>query len=865
MKSSSPTTTAPYRMGTEVCRAHNPCTFTLSSLSLLSLALPALAQPNSPPLPATEVQQVEVVSITPLPGLGVPKDRIAGNVQAASGEEIDRSRALDLAHYLNRRLGSVHINEVQNNPFQPDLNYRGFVASPLLGSAQGLSVYMDGVRLNQPFGDVMSWDLIPKSAIASLALMPGSNPLFGLNTLGGALAIQTKDGRKNPGHSVQVSGGSNGRTALEFESGGSAGPSGSTAWYVTGNQHHEKGWRVDSPSDVSQLFGKLGFSMGASRFTLSSALAKTQLNGNGLQEKRLLERDWASVYSKPDTTKNESVLVNLSGMHDLTDSLTLSGNLYWRGITTKTFNGDVNDDSLDQSVYQPSADERDALTAAGYSGFPTAGESATNTPFPRWRCIANALLRDEPGEKCNGLINQSRTRQHNAGFSLQLGGQGLLAGLRQQWVAGVALDTSRVRFSQGSELGYLTPEHGIVGVGAFGDGVTGGDVDGQPYDTRVSLTARSATASVYASDTWALNNKTHLTLSGRYNRTTSKTQDNITPGGGPGSLTANHRFSRLNPALGLTFAATPALTVYAGINQGSRAPSAIELGCADPENPCKLPNAMAGDPPLKQVLTRTMEAGVRGSSGGRDGLRWNLGLFRANNKDDILFVADDTSGFGYFKNFGKTRRQGLEAGFSWPLHSAGGTVGAQYTYLDATFRSSEELGGTGNSSNEEAQAGFPGLEGTIDIKPGHRIPLVPRHLLKLYGELRVAENLTVGADVIAIARSFARGNENNAHTADGTYYLGAGHAAGYAVLNLNAEWRAAKGLTLFVLVNNATDKRYHTAAQLGATAFDANGNFQARPFAANANGDRPLVGSTFYAPGAPRSFFAGLRYRFGGN
>lgn len=88
----------------------------------------------------------------------------------------------------------MSIIATQGNPFQPDLNFRGFTASPLLGTPQGLSVYMDGVRLNQPFGDVVSWDLIPRSVIGSIALMPGSNALFGLNTLGGALAIQTKDG-----------------------------------------------------------------------------------------------------------------------------------------------------------------------------------------------------------------------------------------------------------------------------------------------------------------------------------------------------------------------------------------------------------------------------------------------------------------------------------------------------------------------------------------------------------------------------------------------------------------------------------------------------------------------------------------------
>src|SRR4029077_16173933 len=131
----------------------------------------------------------------------------------------EQSGALDLSAFLNRRVNGVYANEVQSNPFQPDVNYRGYTASPLLGTPQGLSVYMDGVRLNQPFGDVVSWDLIPRLAIATTTVMPGSNPLFGLNTLGGALSVQTKDGRRNPGTVVQGIYGSHVRRALEFEHG----------------------------------------------------------------------------------------------------------------------------------------------------------------------------------------------------------------------------------------------------------------------------------------------------------------------------------------------------------------------------------------------------------------------------------------------------------------------------------------------------------------------------------------------------------------------------------------------------------------------------------------------------------------------
>lgn len=203
-------------------RGRRACRPTPGAAALLScVATGVLAQGAAVPGPPTELPRVEIVSPGPLPGLGVPRDHVAANVQTATAADLERRHALDLSDYLGRALGSVTINALQNNPFQPDVNFRGFTASPLLGTPQGLSVYLDGVRLNQPFGDVVSWDLIPRSAIASITLMPGSNPLFGLNTLGGALSIQTKDGLRNPGSSVQLIAGSQRCAALEFESGGS--------------------------------------------------------------------------------------------------------------------------------------------------------------------------------------------------------------------------------------------------------------------------------------------------------------------------------------------------------------------------------------------------------------------------------------------------------------------------------------------------------------------------------------------------------------------------------------------------------------------------------------------------------------------
>lgn len=862
------TKTPPRRHASTARRAAVTANFRASPIAMAITVLAALTgtastahaqvAPQTAARPDTRLPAVEVIGVTPIPGSDVPKDQIPSNVQTARAADIERTNAIDLTSFMNRRLGSVFVNEVQNNPFQPDVNYRGFTASPLLGTPQGLSVYVDGVRVNQPFGDVVSWDLIPLSAISSMTLMPGSNPLFGLNTLGGALSVVTKDGVSNPGTSVQLLAGSHRRGAVEFETGGSS--ANGLNWFVTGNRFSENGWRQASPTDIGQLFGKLGFRSRDTDLSLSASIANNDMIGNGLQEQRLLARDRASIYTSPDETHNRAFSLNLQDTHRLSDSLTISGNAYYRRIRTSTLNGDVNDDSLDQSVYQPSAGEIAALRAAGYTGFPLSGANAANTPFPRWRCIANALLNDEPAEKCSGVINTTSTTQTNYGIAQQLNWDNLLAGKRNLFVVGGAFDTSRVKFRQGSQLGYINPDHSVTGVGAFGDGgITGGDVDGEPYDTRVDLTARTRTYSVFASDTLELNRQTHLTLSGRYNRTTIKSRDGILPGGGPGSLDGDHVFSRLNPAIGITWAPSTALTVYGGYNQGSRAPSAIELGCADPANPCKLPNSFAGDPPLKQVITQTFEAGLRGGVAGQ--YSWNLGVFRADNKDDILFVADNQAGFGYFKNFGKTRRQGLEAGFS--LRAARGlNVGVNYTFLNATFRSAEIVDGSGNSSNDSAVAGEPGTEGTIAITKGNRIPLIPRHIVKLYGDYEFNPSWSFGADVTAVGGSFARGNENNLHRPDGVNYLGSGRSAGYAVLNLGANYRPARSWKLSLQVNNVFDRDYNTAAQLGATAFDANGNFRARPLPANTDGEFPLVNSTFYSPGAPRTVWITLRHTF---
>jgi outer membrane receptor protein involved in Fe transport len=377
-------------------------------------------------------------------------------------------------------------------------------------------------------------------------------------------------------------------------------------------------------------------------------------------------------------------------------------------------------------------------------------------------------------------------------------------------------------------------------------------------DTRVNLHGLPQTWSFFATDTLSVGNALTLTFSGRFNRTSINNNDRINPGGGPGSLDGQYVFNRLNPSAGLTFSPSRFVNVYASYSESGRAPTSIELGCADPNNPCNLPNALAGDPPLKQVSTSTVEAGVRnGAEEGR--LNWSAGWFRASNHNDLLFVTSNQTGNGYFKNFGRTLRQGVEVHVTGQMSRV--TLGGNYTFLRATYESPETVDGSSNSANDSALSGSPGMDGVIQIQPGDRIPLIPQHLFKSFADLQITRKISADLDFVAVSTSYARGNENNQTRLDGIYYLGPGTSPGYGVANLGARYQLQKRLQVFAQINNLFDHHYYTAAQLGPTGFTNQGTFIARPFPA-VNGNFPIVHATFYAPGAPRAAWVGMRFRF---
>jgi outer membrane receptor protein involved in Fe transport len=756
----------------------------------------ALSMSAVQPLLAAEreiqTERIDIIGNTPLAGLGVARQQLPSNVQSLTGQNLEEQESLNLPELMARRLPGVNLNEVQGNPFQADLNYRGFTASPLLGTAQGLSVYLDGVRINEPFGDTVNWELLPHSAIAGMDLLPGSNPLFGLNTLGGALAIRTKNGFSHPGSKLELSGGSFGRSNLEFEHGGNDGQLG---WYAAGDWFKEDGWRDFSPSEAKQFFGKLSVKGEAGEMDVSLLRARTRMTGNGLLPISMWQERRAQIFTHPDQTRHELTQLALNGRLWLSDTQSLSGNLYHRRSKTRTLNGDLNND----------------FEGGAFDG-------VTNQE--------------------SGAYNRTRSEQQGSGAAIQWN----LTTERQQLTLGATTDYARMQFGQSQEIGVIDSSRGISDLAA--------------EQTLNSLHGSTRTHSLFLSDTYALNSTLHLTGSARYNLSHVTTIDELQRSAP--NLDGDHQYRKLNPALGLSWQVQPALNAYAGVSQGNRVPTPIELGCADPANPCTLPNAMAADPYLKQVVARTIEAGLRGKLIGD--IDWNLGVYRTVSTDDILFVGTSTSA-GYFTNFGKTQRQGLEFGINGSQRRVDWFV--NYSYLQATFQSAACLLAANNSTRGTApECTGGGQNDEIYVQKGNRLPNLPTHSLKFGLSWRSNDWLRLGSDVQVFSGQFARGNENNQHQAGSATdafgntrtFDGPGRTPGYAILNLNAEARLGGGWQLFAKVNNLFDRRYATAAALAENAFNSAGAFQIN--------SADWRHETFVAPGAPRAAWVGVRYLF---
>ena len=759
----------------------------LPALCLIALSGSALAEDQA----QLELETVEVIGVTPLPGSNLPAEKIPANVQTVNSEQLSNAKTTSLSEYMNRYLGSVSVNEAQNNPLQPDIYYRGFVASHLLGLPQGLSTYVNGVRFNEPFGDSVNWDLIPQGAIDSMALHPGSNPVYGLNTLGGAIAVRTKTGFSAPKHQFEAYGGSWDRHSEELTSGWNNGEFG---YFIDLHHFDEKGWRAFSPSKADQVFGTLSWRADRGSLDLTLAATDNNLKGNGAIPVQLQQIDRKSVFTYPDQTVNRMFFSELEGSYDITDDIQLSGNAYFRQNRIKTFNGD--DSDFDECASNPAlVCDEEGEVAEDINGNPIAA-----------------------GDNVEGATNNtSATMMRGRGGSVQAAFNQALFGHENHLVIGANYDYANIHFASDTELAELTDSRGTIGSDIFVE------------EAKVRLNSSTETFGIYFSETFDITDKWTATVGSRYNHTAIKMANQFIDG--EDKLSGEHSYDRFNPSGGMTYQVLDNLNVYGSYSESARVPTPMELSCADPDDPCRLPNAFLSDPPLKQVVAKTYEAGLRGDFNNlldKGEMKWNAGYFHTVNHDDIIFNrGGDSVSEGFFSNVGQTRRHGVELATSIDYPQLLSEIddwhfATNYTYLNARFLDSFDIQ---NPLDEEARA---------TVSRGARIPGIPEHIFKaslgvdLWKKLFLAINGTYSGN-----RPF-RGDEANLTP----------NLSGYWLFNATAEYKVTENFTVFGKLDNIFDVHYNSFGLYGNPSEVLGDEF---------NDGR------FVSPGAPRAGWIGVR------
>ncbi len=256
-----------------------------------------------------EKLQAIVVTATAIPGTIIDIDKIPGNVQVLSAADLTREGPASLTGALNSNLSSINVNDDLDDPFQPDILYRGFEASPVLGTPQGLAVYQNGVRINEAFGDTVNWDLFPDIAINQVELV-SSSPVYGLNALGGAVSVTMKNGFTYQGTDLELSGGSFGQRAVSGQFGHNSGAFG---FYLAGKALDWDGWRRFSNDRIRNLYAVFSMQTDGATLDLSYSRADNMLNGPGSAPVQELAVNRSLVFTGPQTNVNTLDFVTLNG------------------------------------------------------------------------------------------------------------------------------------------------------------------------------------------------------------------------------------------------------------------------------------------------------------------------------------------------------------------------------------------------------------------------------------------------------------------------------------------------------------------------------------------------------------------------
>ena len=767
----------------------------LFALSSILCAFPVLAD---------DIEKISVFGQTPLSSNISTDANVIGSAQIITTEDISRAQATSLADHMRNQLVSVNISDVQNNPFQPDVQYRGFTASPLLGLPQGISVYLNGVRFNEPFGDTVNWDLIPLAALDSVALYSGSNPAFGQNTLGGALALKTKNGFNYTSNEADVRFGSFGQQQYTIQSGGN---NGNWGYYFIGSTYKEDGWRDFSQSELKQALANFSYQGETHNIELLVAGNDNEMTGNGAAPEELIAIEGReTVYTHPDRTSNEYKLISLSSDSIINDDLSFQANAYYRQNKINSLNGDDSDyEECDLGAGETLCEEDEGggppemVDFVGYSeGTPLSDISTLDA------------------DDIDGTLNDGATDNTSYGLATQLIHVTSFDSFDQEVIFGLGMDKADISFKSNTQFGILNndsadDDRSVSATGLFDS------------ESQVRLDVTTEQKYLYASYSMAFEQGVTLNFAGRYNH--SKVIMNDLIDDGEGSLDGNHKFNRFNPAVGVDYQINDNLKAKVSYSESSRVPSPAELSCADEDDPCKLPNGFVADPPLEQVVAKTVEASIQYNT---DSVAAIATVFSTRTIDDIIFQqAGSTSSEGYFVNIDKVQRQGIELAYTVAINNV--TLGTSYNYLKATFESPFVSFSPVNPLGANRQ-----------VNPGDVIPGQPQHQFKLHADWQINDDMSIGSEFLYASDSYYRGDEANENK----------KIPSYSLINVYFAYQISSQLSLSAKVDNLFDREYETFGTYGE-ADEVLEDFY------------PSVDSPYFVgPARPRSFSVGVNYKF---
>jgi iron complex outermembrane receptor protein len=772
-----------------------------------------------------ELPEIQVISTSPFSGVGIDREKVPALVQTVRSEDFDRTYNSNITETLFQRIPGVSASDQQGNGFQTDIRYRGFVASPVPGQPQGLAVYLNGVRVNEAFGDTVNFDFIPTNAV-DRADIQSNNPIFGLNALGGALNLQMKNGFTFQGFEGEFQGGSFGRISTGMQYGINKD---NIALYVAVQGLDEKGWRHHSPTKLARAYADIGWRNDGNEMHLVLSAASNFFGVTASAPIELLQQDWHATYTWPQTTQNQNILAALNGKFAVAENWTLQSNVYVRSFRQAHLDGngaDVERCSNSSSFPNKLCLEDDGfprptpVTAAFRNQFAVLDQN--NNPIPCPPGVGNTCA-----PVPYGTLDRTFTDAVTAGASLQATNDARLFGHDNRFTVGGSIDHSWTRFSSNSTLAFINPDLSVVVNQAIpGNGQlihTLGNIGFVP----VNLDAQNTYLGFYATDTFDITSQLSVTLGGRLNVAKLRMVD--LTGASP-DLNNDLTYTRINPLVGLAYKVVPGLTIYGGYSESNRAPTPLEIGCSNPDKPCLIESALVADPPLRQVVSRTAEAGLRGNlplDGGR--FDWKIGLYRTDVSDDIITTASNIQGRGFFQNVPATRRQGLEADAQYTAPRW--MVYANYSFIDATYQFSGTIASPNNPMADD--------NGDIFVTPGNKVPAIPAHQIKVGFDVAVTPEWKVGADVAVVGSQYFVGDNSNLNAKVPAYW----------VTNLHTSYQVTKEFQLFGLVTNLFNQRYYTYGNY----FELDGVAKAVSFAFS---DPRTV-----TPAQPLAVYGGLRVK----